>query len=209
MIIAVLGDIHGNAPALKKVLDDIDNEGILSIFHTGDCVCGNPGNREVIEVLQARDIPGAKGLWDHNLVRYIRKRKMIEKKLSSEELELLEAAYRDCPSPQVEFLAGLPRFHSTTIDGIRIVVCHGTLSSHFDSLEPDDDDGKYMRQREQVPARLVLSGKTHVPHTRHLGDTLYVNPGSVGLNDDGLARYAVVSTEEEPWSVEFREIPVQ
>jgi predicted phosphodiesterase len=208
VIIAVFGDIHGNARALKKVLEEIDSEGILSIFHTGDCVCGHTGNREVIEVLEARGIPGAKGLWDHNLVRYIRKRKTIERKLSKDELELLDAAYHDCPSPQVEFLSGLPRFHSCTIDGIRIAVCHGTLSSPLDSLEPEDDDGKYMRQREQEPAHLILSGKTHVPHTRRLGDTLYVNPGSVGMNDDGLARYAIISTEAEPWTVEFREIPV-
>ena len=63
VIIAVFGDIHGNARALKKVLEEIDSEGILSIFHTGDCVCGHTGNREVIEVLEARGIPGAKGLW--------------------------------------------------------------------------------------------------------------------------------------------------
>jgi hypothetical protein len=28
------------------------------------------------------------------------------------------------------------------------------------------------------------------------------------MNDDGLARYAIISTEAEPWTVEFREIPV-
>jgi len=29
----------------------------------------------------------------------------------------------------------------------------------------------------------------------------------VGMNDDGLARYAIISTEQQPWSVEFKSLP--
>lgn len=207
MLIAVLGDIHGNHSALNAVLNDIDDIGILTIFHTGDCVCGHPGNRTVVDLLRQRNIPGAKGYWDHLLVRYIRKQKTIAAKKDPEQLALLDAAYNECTSAQIEYLNGLPRTGLHTIDAINIAVCHGTINSHQDVLAPDDDDAKYMRQRELQPARIIVSGSTHKPHARLLGDTLFVNPGSVGMNDDGLARYAIISTEEDPWSAEFKAIP--
>jgi putative phosphoesterase len=208
VIIAVLGDIHGNATALDAVLNDIDDQGILTIFHTGDCVCGNSGNRAVLDTLRERSISGAKGHWDHLLVRYIRKQATMAKKLSAEDLALVDDAYNDCKSDQIEYLNGLPRTLKTTLDGIDIAVCHGSINSHRDVLRPDDDDDKYSRQRELEPARIIVSGSTHAPHARQVGDTLFVNPGSVGMNEDGLARYALISTEHEPWSAEFREIPI-
>ena len=208
MVIAVLGDIHGNSTALNAVLEDIDSFGILTIFHTGDCVCGNSGNREVVETLHQKGILGAKGEWDHRLVRYIRKQKTMARKLSPEDLKLLDEAYNECTSSQIEYLNGLPRTLITTLDSIDIAVCHGTINSYQDTLNPDDEDGKYMRQRELLPAQIIVSGRTHQAHSRQIGDTLFVNPGSVGMNDDGFARYAIVSTEEELWSAEFREVQV-
>ena len=207
MIIALIADIHGNALALKKVLQDIDSMGIMSIFHTGDCVCGQPGNAAVIDLLQEYNVHGAQGQWDHRLVRYIRKRKTQAKKLSEADLQWLDEAYQECNSAHIEYLGALPRTYSTTIDGIDIAVCHGTINSQRESLHADDDDHKFNRQRELKPARIIVSGRTHTPHEKRLGDTLFVNPGSLGTNDDEHAHYAIVSTEHEPWTVQFKSLP--
>lgn len=206
MILAVLGDIHGNAPALQAVLDDIESAGILTIFHTGDCVCGKAGSKNVVELLREYNIVGVQGEWDHRLVRYIRKRKTQTKKLSATDLHWLEEAYNECSSTHIEFLGSLPRLLKKTIDGIEIVVCHGTINSQREDLHADDDDQKFSRQRELEPGRLIVSGRTHVPHEKRLGDTLFVNPGSVGMGEDGRARYAVISTEHEPWTVDFKTV---
>lgn len=205
MILAAFGDVHGNAEALRAVLDDIDSLGILTILHTGDCVCGAKNDAESLQLLSDRAIPGALGEWDHRLLRYVRKRKTLEKKLSPEDLELLDAAYRQCSSAQLEYLNNLDRLVSRTIDNVSIIACHGTANSMHDALEPDDDDAVYARQRELHPARIILSGRTHQPHQRVIGDTLFVNPGAVGVHE-GRAEYAIVSTEDDPWSVDFRTI---
>lgn len=207
MILAVLGDIHGNTPALKAVLEDIESIGILSIFHTGDCVCGQLGSKNVIDLLKEYNVIGVQGEWDHRLVRYIRKRKTQAKKLSEVELEWLEQAYQECGSGYIEFLGSLPRTYKTTIDGIDIAICHGTINSQRESLGAGDEDHKFNRQRELEPARIIVTGRTHEAFEKRLGDTLFVNPGSVGMNDDGLARYAIISTEQQPWSVEFKSLP--
>lgn len=206
MIIAALSDIHGNEKALNAVLEEVDSFGILTIFHAGDCVCGNDGNAEVLNTLTNRAIQGVLGEWDQRLMRYVRKRKTFSKKLSDSDREMLESSYHQCNSNQLEYLSNLDRSITQTLDGISIAVCHGTLTNFGVSLKPDDSDELYLRQRELIPARIIISGRTHVPHQRTVGDTLFVNPGSVGMNDDGIARYAIISTESEEWTVDFREV---
>ena len=121
---------------------------------------------------------------------------------------MLDEAYKECKSGHIEYLGGLPRKFNATIDGIDIIVCHGTINSQRESLKADDDDHKYSRQRELEPVHIIVSGRTHIAHEKRLGDTLFVNPGSVGNNDDGRARYAIISTEQEPWTVEFKSLSV-
>ena len=54
--IAVLADIHGNLPALRAVLDELDREPVDAIVVAGDVV-GGPLVRETLELLAARREP--------------------------------------------------------------------------------------------------------------------------------------------------------
>ncbi len=58
-------------------------------------------------------------------------------------------------------------------------------------------------------ADLVLVGHTHHPDDRRLGGVRVVNPGSVSLprTTDAQTRYAIVTFEEDGWSVEHRVVP--
>lgn len=51
MRIAVLTDIHGNFPALKAVLEDIDHQRIDHIYCLGDLIAIGPYVNEVLEAL--------------------------------------------------------------------------------------------------------------------------------------------------------------
>jgi putative phosphoesterase len=208
VIIAALGDIHGDAVALDAVLEDIDSMGILTILHTGDCVCGGEGNAEVLQTLLDRRVPGALGEWDHRLLRFVRKRKRLSKKLAPEEFAMLDAAYHQCSSSQLEYLNNLDRLFQQTIDGISISLCHGTVNTIQESLEPDADDNLYSRQRELQPCDIIISGRTHHAHQRTVGDTLFVNPGVVSRNGGNSPSWALISTESTNWTVDFREVTV-
>jgi predicted phosphodiesterase len=56
MRIAVLADVHGNAPALRAVLAEIDEAGVDAIVVAGDVV-GGPQPREALELLVVRPEP--------------------------------------------------------------------------------------------------------------------------------------------------------
>jgi putative phosphoesterase len=209
MILAALGDIHGNLPALEAVLHDVDEEGIERIVNVGDCVAGSPWPNETIDLLRARKIPSIQGLTDRHVVRFGRKHQTLRRKLPESQFAALERAYDTLHSDRLEWLRTLPKTMTLTIDGIEVFLCHGTPASASAVLRDTDPDLVYQRQREVIPAPILVHGATHTPHVRTVDGTLFANPGAVGIDDarPGHASYAVIIAEDEPWTAEIRWIP--
>ena len=67
MKIIVLGDIHGNLPALEMCVAEARREGYDRLFHAGDLVGYGPFPDEVVQFLRATGIPGVRGNWDENV----------------------------------------------------------------------------------------------------------------------------------------------
>lgn len=206
MILGVFGGVRGNLPALEAVLRALDDEGIERIACTGDLVTGYPWAKEVAGLLRRRDIPCVQGQHDRQVVRFLRKDAALRRRLERETVAALRRAYESLDSGHLEYLRGLPKSMVLTIDGIDVMLCHGTPGNPAESLGADDEDRRFERQREVTPAPIVIHGATDLPHVRHVSGTLFVNPGALG--DDtalsGHACYAVVSTEDEPWEAEIR-----
>ena len=205
MILAAVGDIHGNLPALEAVLEAIDEAGIHTIVNTGDCVVGFPWPNEAVDLLRRREILTVQGERDRFAVRFLRKQQTLRKKWSDAEFRALQWTHETARTDTLEYLRSLPRRGYLHLEGLDITVCHGTLASQSEGLHPNDPESRFRRQWEEARSHLVILGRTHIPFQRWLENTLFVNPGSVGMNEDGAARYALINTETTPWSVEFRE----
>lgn len=61
---AVISDIHGNLPALKRCLDSLDEQGFDSIYCCGDIVGYGAYPNECCKLLRKRGIPGILGNHD-------------------------------------------------------------------------------------------------------------------------------------------------
>lgn len=203
MLIALIGDIHGNLPALNAVLDDIDNAGIQTILNTGDSVVGFPWPNEVIGRLRERSIPSVQGEMDRAAAGFLRKMRHFQQKWAAENFAALQWTYENLASANIEFLAGLPQQRRLTLEGIELYLCHGTPGGgQTDSLSAEDKEELFMRQREVANTPIIVCGRTHAPLQRHVLDSLFVIPGSVGWPeaDNKRATYTLLSTEEETWS---------
>ena len=66
--IVVISDIHGNYPALKTVLDDIDADGIEDVICLGDIVGYYCQVNECIDVLRERKIYSLLGNHDYYMI---------------------------------------------------------------------------------------------------------------------------------------------
>ena len=205
MILAAVGDIHGNLPDLEAVLEAIDEAGIHTIVNTGDCVVGFPWPNEAVDLLRRREILTVQGDRDRFAVRFLRKQQTLRKKWGDAEFRAVQWTHETARTDTLEYLRSLPRRGYLHLEGLGITVCHGTLTSQSEGLHPDDPESRFQRQWEEARSHVVILGRTHTPFQRWVGDTLFVNPGSVGINENGVARYALINTETNPWSVEFRE----
>jgi predicted phosphodiesterase len=206
MLFAALGDIRGNMPALRPVLDELSDSGIQTIVNTGDSAVGHPWSNAVMEALEASDITSVQGSRDRMLVRFARKGESLRERLSEADFEALERAYARCSSRDIEYLASLPSRAKFALDGVSVEVCHGGLTSQADRLRPTADPALFHRQRELTDARIIVCGHGDEAFVRQVEDTLFVHPGSVGMATDGRAHYAVISTETDPWSAELRSV---
>jgi len=114
--IALLSDLHGNLPAIEKVLADIETRGVDRIFCLGDLISGPLWARETIEFLMQQDWTFIRGNHDRCLVT-----------LSPETLAKSDAqAYQVIEKRHLEWLAALPA--TREIDNT-FLLCHGSPSN--------------------------------------------------------------------------------
>lgn len=208
MLVAAIGNIRGNIPALSAVLDEIDREGIQTIINTGDSVGWYPWPNEVLDALASFGVVSVQGTLDRMVVRFLRKTKTFRKKLRPEVFDALLWTYEHMASHNLELLGELPKSHELHLEDLWLQVCHGTLTSQTNALTAEDDDERFLRQREILPAHIFFLGGSDEPHHRLASDALFVCPGSVGGTADtlGTAHYCVVDTDQKPWRVDSRSV---
>jgi putative phosphoesterase len=181
MTTGLLFDVHGNLPALDAVLADAGSVAVDGWVLGGDYASFGAWPVEVVERLeQLDDAVWIRGNWDRWQAGDAAD--MPGQPGLAEGL----AAVREVLGPdRCERLGALPATHT---DGDTLY-CHGAPRSDMDSFlpEPDGDDDQRL---QDVAARRVVFGHTHLAFTREHGGVTLVNPGSVGFPFDGDVRAA-------------------
>ena len=208
MLLAALGDIHGNYPALEAVLERIDAMGIHTILNTGDAVCGYPFPCEVWRTIQSRGIVSVQGEMDRLTGMFTRKRASLESRRTAQEIEHLAWTTQTLSSDVIESLRALPKHRVLTLEGLDICLCHGSPRQQTEGLGPGTSAQILDRCREFANAHIIVCGRTHEGWSRLYHETLFVNPGSVGAmqGGQGSASFAVIDTESKPWQVRFEQV---
>jgi predicted phosphodiesterase len=193
--LALISDIHGNAPALEAVLADLASFGIEDGLVLGDVAQGGEEPRAVLDRLAELGWPVILGNADAWLL--------------DESVEVTDAAalaQRGWTLEQLDerHLDQIRAFHPTyERDGV--LAFHGSPRNYDDILFPDTED---VSPWQVEGFHLLVGGHTHFQWTTRIGDAVYANPGSVGVpvyrwNDRRPlphAEYAILDGR----SVEFR-----
>lgn len=212
MLFGAIGDIHGNLPALRAVLAALDAQGIQAIVDTGDIAVGCPWPNETADTLRERGILSVQGATDRLAVRFGRKTGALRRRLEEGDFQALERTYGLLRNDTLEYLRTLPKNRTISLDGVDFFLCHGTPATPARSLDEQDGIGLFRRARERANTPLVICGRSHRPFARTVEGTLFVNPGSVGAplspphpGAGAQAMYAVIDTEEQPWSASLHQ----
>jgi putative phosphoesterase len=212
--IAILSDIHGNLPALKQVVADLQRRGVERVFNLGDHVSGPLWPKETAQFLMVQDWTHIQGNHDRQLVS----------QNSAQHGPSDRYAFQHLNETELNWLRDLPA--SLVVDQ-QLLLFHGAPTSDSTYLL---ETIEYRRLRLATPVEIeerqggtclpvLLCGHTHTPRVVELADqTLIVNPGSVGLpayyDDDSSkphvvetgsphARYAILEKIERSWRVEM------
>lgn len=178
-MLGLLYDIHGNLPALERVLEDAQSVGVDRWLLGGDYGVPSPWPLETLERLEA--LPNA--VWIRgNGERWTREPPTDRPEVA----EVYEQHLSDVPDDVIERLYRLPA--QAELDGILFV--HGSPISDVESFppEPGDDDERLLGG---VRDRTVVFGHSHQQFARPgPNGTSLVNPGSAGMPLDGDPRAA-------------------
>jgi len=95
-------------------------------------------------------------------------------------------------------LRDLPVRLRLTIEGTRMLCVHGGLESTDDKIDLTAPAVELQSTAERARVRVILSGRSHLPFRREIGEYLFVCPGSVGVPINGQpgADYAVVKVTD-------------
>ena len=187
--VALIGDVHGNLPALQAVLEDVKRRGVNEIWNVGDWVGYGAFPSAVIRVLRA--LPNAShivGNYDRKVLRFPKKRKKWKKRKQKEKFLAFQAAYRGLSEEDEAYLATLPHQRSLERGPWAILMVHGSPAAIDEPLGPTMPHRRLVTLARLAPVNLVVCGHTHRAWHAHVEGTHFVNSGSVGRVEDGDPR---------------------
>jgi diadenosine tetraphosphatase ApaH/serine/threonine PP2A family protein phosphatase len=197
-VLAVLYDIHGNLPALERVLAEADEIGADRWLLGGDYGTPSPWPLETLERL--------KGLPEATWIRGNGERWLREPPEDRPEVMESYALFTGgLPDDVVDWLYGLPA--QAEVDGVLFV--HGSPLSDVSSFAPAPEADE-KRMLAGVHDRLVVFGHSHQQFRRPgPAGTVLLNPGSVGMPLDGDTRSAWATFDDGEFTFRRTEYDVK
>ena len=208
MKIAVISDIHANLIALKTVLEDIKKQNCDKIFCLGDLAMAGPQPVETVDfIMKQTDWTIIQGNTDKLIVDY--SSELFENMMNT--FPLMAKALREdvkvLSEDQKEFLRKLPPQKELEIEGVKILLVHGSPRRNNEDILPNLPIEQVEEIIDGVKADLILCGHTHMPagYQTNTKQTV-INDGSVGrpMTEDLKACYLILDINNGAFSAEHR-----
>ena len=195
MKLALLGDVHGNFRALKAVLSRARLLNVNVLLITGDLVGYYDRPSIVMEMLNAWDCYIVRGNHE-DMLKIARTDDEFLTKVDAKYGRGLRSALEQLSNSQLDTLCNLPHPLELDMDNCKILLCHGSPWDNNYYIYPDSSTEAFDKCAQQQ-YDLVVLGHTHYSMCQEIGNTLVVNPGSVGQprNRQPGAQWALYDTE--------------
>lgn len=204
--IGILSDIHGNAAALRAVLDDLHRTvDVNYIYCLGDLVGVGHETNEVLEQLSnLGNITFVKGNHDLEVINILNGIDNPNDVLKDHHNWIAEQV-----DPQFKsLLTNLPLTLSKEFEGRRFHFAHYHLDEQQTILASDKEPSlkKLESHYHDNLSSVICFGHHHTVHYFQSDHRIYINPGPVGIDNFGpVAKYAVIDIDENI-NVTFRQV---
>lgn len=216
---AIVSDIHGNSVALEALLAELEHDPVDQVVCLGDHVQGGPEPTRCLERVLELGWPVALGNADAFLLDPATADEGIEP-ITEAQLAVREWTLGQLAPEHVAAIERFaPRVEVELGDGRTLLACHAAPGSYHPLILPSTPEEEFRALLDGWDHDVIAGGHVHLQFVRRRGDTLFLNPGSVGLSYDHeqdeddfrfdpWAAYAVVTAGDGRLGVELRRIPV-
>jgi predicted phosphodiesterase len=212
MKVAIISDIHGNLPALKTAVSDIDQWQPDHVIVNGDIVNRGPLSADCLTLVLDRQQKQGWQMVRGNHEDYLLECEAGNLAENGPEAEINQFAYfaHAQLNGRAPILATFPKSVSLFApDGSELRATHGSMRHNRDGIYLTSADDELRAQIAPPPA-IFVTAHTHRPLIRHIDQTTVVNIGSVGASFDGDRRLSYgrfTWTQTEGWQVEIVRLP--
>jgi predicted phosphodiesterase len=220
MDLAIISDIHGECFPLDHVVKDIRRQGIQQIVCLGDALQGGSQPKETIQRLRELQCPVVLG----NADDWLLKGEETEggEKVSEKQKEVRAWGLGQLSENDLDFVRHFQPTVELALDQDRKVLCfHGSPRSFNDVILPTTEEDSVRKFLSGFDVAFLAGGHTHTQQLRRVGNSWYINPGSVSLaynwqrsnletgeiRLDPWGDYAVISSDAESFGVSFHHVP--
>jgi predicted phosphodiesterase len=218
--LAVISDIHGNHVALEAVLADMARGSFDQLVCLGDAIQGGPQPAQVAARLREIGCPVVMGNADDFLLTgHVAPAEVTSPERGRKLNEIRAWSLAQLSEADRAFIGGFRPTVELDLGGGQALLCfHGSPASYDDVILPATSHDDLLKLLGPWLPRHQCGGHTHIQHLRRLRDSLYFNPGAVGLaynhdqdeNDfraNPWAEYAALTMDGPRLSLDFRRVP--
>src|SRR4051812_7758208 len=217
MKVAVISDMHGNCVAFDAVLADLGLRGTDRVVCLGDAIQGGPQPAETVQRLRELGCPVVMGNADAWMLTGVDIHGA--ENVSQQQLDVREWSLSQLSEADKEFIASFQPTVDIPLESSRRLLCfHGSPASFDEVILPETPEEEFQQMLGAHTGAIMCGGHTHLQQIRRIGDYFFFNPGSVGVafnrnqpeegfRLDPWAEYAVLTSEGERLSLEFRRVP--
>lgn len=186
MKICLFSDIHGNDESLEQMLESELHTTDLFIF-SGDIFGYFYEQKKIIATLMSlKNLLAVKG--NHEQI-------FLQSPASTEILDKYGSSYNTVLSgTQNKFIQQLPDYMDVSVEKKRFGIFHGGPCDYL--MQRIYPDTKIKEQSVYNRYDFLILGHTHYRLKRKIGDTIIINPGSLGQPRDGKGfSYCILDTK--------------
>lgn len=208
MRVAVLSDIHSNYHAFKACYEDAVRYGAEKFIFLGDYVSDLSEPQKTMDLVYE-----IQSQYPTVCLRGNREEYMLDCKSGTSSFSRgsksgsLLFTYEHLRKKDFNFFRELKISDTVVIDSVRIEIAHASMDN--DRYYFDSNDGHTAEIFPQMKCDYLLTGHSHKQYIQRNAGKTIINPGSVGIPQDGTRspKYALLDIVNGSISCQFREVP--
>ena len=176
MRVALFGDIHGNLPALERVLEHARSMGAHAFWDLGDLTGYGPCPDEVVRVVAGLKGLSVLGNYDRKVLLVEEKRRSWAGRKDPDKILAFQWAH-DQLSPEARaFLEALPEEREFGLEGLSFFLTHAAPGSRKEHLSAETPRERFLELAAGTGADVVCVAHSPSPFALRAGAAWFDHP---------------------------------